>query len=230
MVAALDLGSSVERRGGSSPSWVTQKMIVHFIWVGDRKIPQHFLFNLEKFKSLNPSEEILEWGDEHLIPLIKSYGREELYFSSGIFHKLQIARYTVLDYYGGIYIDYDLNWKVSVKEGLGLRTERDLCLIKRRSLYFYKKEESILKIDLLDDYVIFAKPGITNGFIDYSLNRFLDKSRIKECQTEPFSVYSLTEWVHDSQFDFDCFDHTEIYDSGECKLAYHDNKKTWEGK
>lgn len=205
-------------------------MIVHFIWVGDLKIPQPFLSNLREFKDLNPSEEILEWDDNHLVPLIKSYGRQDLYNKSSIFHKLQIARYTVLDYYGGIYTDYDVKWKVPVNDSIGERIKKDLILIKRKSLYFYKKQESVIKKDLLDDYVIFAKPGITNKFLDYSLSRMNDGSRIKECQTEPFSVYSLTEWVHDSSLDFGYFDHHEIYDSGECKLAYHDNKKTWEGK
>lgn len=205
-------------------------MIVHFIWVGDQKIPQPFLSNLQDFKNLNPLEEILEWDDIHLIPLMKSYGRYELYESLGIFHKLQLARYTVLDYYGGIYTDYDVHWKVPIVEGLGSRKEKSISLIKRRSLYFYKKDESVLKTDLLDDYVIFANPGITNQFIDYSLNRFLDKSRIKECETEPFSVYSLTEWIHDSNLDFGFFNHNEIYDSGECSIAFHENKKTWGGK
>jgi len=230
LVAKHDLGSCVVRHESSSLSGVTEKMIVHFIWVGNQKISQPFLSNLENFKSLNGDEEILEWDEEHLLPLIKSYGREDLYLSSSIFHKLQIARYTILDYYGGIYTDYDVEWKVPIKEGLGSRIEKDLCLIKRRSLYFYKREESVLRMDLLDDYVIFAKPGITNGFIDYSLNRAIDKTRIKECQTEPFSVYSLTEWVHDSKLNFGFFDHTEIYDGGECKIALHANKKTWEGK
>lgn len=205
-------------------------MVVHFIWVGDQKIPQPFLSNLENFKSLNPFDEILQWDDEHLLPLIKSYGRDDLYKSSNIFHKLQIARYTVLDYYGGIYTDYDVEWKIPLINALENRTENDLLFIKRRSLYFYKKENSVIKTSLLDDYVIFAKPGITNEFLDYSLKRFSDKSRIKECQTEPFSVYSLTEWIYDSDFKFDCFSSDEIYDSGECSIAFHENKKTWEGK
>jgi hypothetical protein len=46
-------------------------------------------------------------------------------------------------------------------------------------------------------------------------------------------VYSLTEWAFDlEKFEFSesfgFFDHTEIYDNEECKLAFHDNKKTWE--
>jgi hypothetical protein len=208
-------------------------MIVHFIWVGDQKIPESFLSNLEDFKSLNPSDEILEWDDAHLKPLMKSYGREDLYRSSNIFHKLQLARYTVLDHYGGLYTDYDVRWKVPIVDSLGERIHKDLVFIKRKSLYFYKKPESVIKIDLLDDYVIFAKPGITNGFLDYSLSRLEDRSRLKECQTEPFSVYSLTEWAFDlEKFEFfesfGFFDHTEIYNSEECKLAFHDNKKTWE--
>ncbi len=205
-------------------------MIVHFIWVGELKIPQPFMSNLEKFKDLNPDHEVLQWDDDHLHPLIKSYGREDLYSSSSIFHKLQIARYTVLDYYGGIYTDYDVEWKIPVSDALGTRSEKELVFVKRRSLYFYKKNDDVIKTDLLDDYVIFANPGITNGFLDYSLDRFLDKSRIKDCQTEPFSVYSLTEWIYDSSFNFGCFIPDEIYDSGECTIAFHDNKKTWEGK
>lgn len=210
-------------------------MIVHFIWVGENKIPQPFLSNLEDFKKLNPSEEILEWNDTQLIPLIRSYGREDLYFSSSIFHKLQIARYTVLDYYGGLYTDYDIQWKKPIIEGLGKRIESDLTLIKRKSVYFYKtpqcqQGQKVVKTTLLDDYVIFAKSGITNNFLEYCLERSQDKSRIKDSETEPFSVYALTEWVLSNEMKVEYFSADEIYNDDVCTLAYHDNKKTWEIK
>jgi len=57
-------------------------MIIHFIWVGSGEIPQPFLSNFEEFKKMNPNDEILEWRDENLLPLLDRYGRIDLYKSS----------------------------------------------------------------------------------------------------------------------------------------------------
>jgi hypothetical protein len=202
-------------------------MLIHFIWVGDNKITDSFIKNIIKVKEDNPEDTIMEWNDESLVPILEKYGRCELYNNSNIFHKLQIARYTVLDFYGGLYTDYDVYWKIPIVKAINSKEDKDLIFIKRNSLFFYKKQEIVLRLSLLDDYVIFAKPNFTDNFLRYSLDRAKDRTRLKEDKTEPFSVYSLTEWVYDSNFDIDYFSHHEIYDNPDCEIACHDNKKTW---
>ena len=236
MVAKPDLGSGVARRESSSLSGVT--MIIHFIWVGSGEIPQPFLSNLEEFKQTNPHEEILEWRDENLLPLLEKYGRRDLYNISSIFHKLQLARYTVLDEYGGLYTDYDVYWKKPILECIGDRINSDFSVIQRKSVYFYKapqswpklrsQENQVVKTILLDDFVLFAKPWITNNFLNFSIGRALDPTRLKDNQTEPFSVYSLTEWVLSLNLNVQYFLPSEIYNDESCTLGYHDNKKSWE--
>ena len=228
MVAALDLGSSVVRRGGSSPSWVTQKkMKLHFIWVGENETPQPFLSNLEKVKVANPGLEFMEWNDSNLVQILEKYGRKEEYLNSSIFHKLQLARYTVLDLYGGLYSDYDIYWNFPIVQALGERIDSDMVFTQRRSLYFYKNNREIEKLKLLDDYLIYAKPGLTSSFLDFCLERSRQKERLKDDSTEPYSVYALTEWIRESHFDIKYFSEEEIYHDGPCTIAKHDNKKTW---
>jgi hypothetical protein len=202
-------------------------MTIHFIWVGDNKIPDVFRDNISKVKSDNSEDNIMEWGDESLVPILKSYDMYDLYQKSTIFHKLQIARYTVLDFYGGLYTDYDVYWKLPISHSILDKLDKDLIFIKRNSLFFYKKE-TVIRLSLLDDYVIYAKPSITNNFLKYSLNRASENNRLKQDETEPFSVYSLTEWIYDSQYEVGYFSHHEIYSNIESTIAYHDNKKTWQ--
>ncbi len=238
MVAEPDLGSGVVRRESSSLSGVT--MIIHFIWVGSGEIPQPFLSNFEEFKKMNPNDEILEWRDENLLPLLDRYGRIDLYKSSSIFHKLQLARYTVLDQYGGFYTDYDVYWKKPILECLGERINSDISVIQRKSVYFYRppqswpklrsQEREVIKTTLLDDFVIFAKPEITNNFLKFSIERAKDLTMLKDNLTEPFSVYSLTEWILSLNRDVQYFLPSEIYNDESCTLGYHDNMKTWEIK
>lgn len=202
-------------------------MTIHFIWVGDNKIPDVFKDNILKVKSDNSEDNIMEWGDESLVPILKSYDMYDLYQKSTIFHKLQIARYTVLDFYGGLYTDYDVYWKLPISDSILDKIDKDLIFIKRNSLFFYKKE-TVIRLSLLDDYVIYAKPNITNNFLKYSLNRATENNRLKQDKTEPFSVYSLTEWIYDSQYEVGYFSHHEIYNNMDSTIAYHDNKKTWQ--
>tara|TARA_Y100000310_G_C20292661_1_gene627912 strand:- start:40 stop:648 length:609 start_codon:yes stop_codon:yes gene_type:complete len=193
--------------------------LIHFIWVGEGTIPKKFLYNLSETKKLNPFYEIKLWKDSDLIPLLDDF--KELFIESSIFHKLQIARYLLAHIYGGIICDFDINWKKSFDTIYELKKDCSLILVKRNSLYFRKTGE---KTTLLDDYVIIAKPGNTKEFLKFCLNR---KDRKPNDETEPFSVYALTEWCIDNDIDMDFFDHTEIYDNKDSTLAVHENNKTW---
>lgn len=202
-------------------------MKVHFIWVGENKIPQPFLSNIENIKNQNPELEFEEWDDNSLKSILENYGISNEYSNSNIFHKLQLARYTILDLYGGLYLDYDIYWNLPISQALGERINSDMVFTERRSSYFYKTENSVEKLKLLDDYIIYARPGLTFHFLEFCKIRAKQREKLKEDTTEPYSVYALTEWIRESDYNVQYFSDEEIYHDGPCTLAKHDNKKTW---
>lgn len=191
--------------------------LVHYIWVGDRQIPETFKNNYRKAQEFNPGYEFKLWTDNEIIPLLGEF--RELYSNSSIFHRLQFGRYLVLDYLGGICCDFDIEWKKPFDFIYSIFEDCDLIFTRRNSLYSYSSPE---KIYLLDDYVIFAKPGLTKGYIQYCLKR----TAPKKDESEPFSPYALTEWCIDNQR-VRYFDSSQIYDDKDCSLAYHYNQRTW---
>lgn len=191
--------------------------LVHYIWVGDRQIPETFKDNYRKAQEFNPGYEFKLWTDNEIIPLLGEF--RELYSNSSIFHRLQFGRYLVLEYLGGICCDFDIEWKKPFDFIYSIFEDCDLIFTRRNSLYSYSSPE---KIYLLDDYVIFAKPGLTKGYIQYCLKR----TAPKKDESEPFSPYALTEWCIDNQR-VRYFDSSQIYDDKDCSLAYHYNQRTW---
>lgn len=191
--------------------------LVHYIWVGDGQIPETFKQNYRKTQELNPGYQFQIWTDEKIVPLLGDF--EELYRRSSIFHKLQLGRYLVLDQKGGICCDFDIEWKVPFDSIYSIFEECDLIFTRRNSFYSYSTPE---KIYLLDDYVIFAKSGLTKKYIEYCLTR----TNSKKDESEPFSPYALTEWCMNNQ-KVKYFDSNQIYDDKNCSLAYHYNERTW---
>lgn len=160
--------------------------IVHYIWVGTNLIPNKFLLNFYYTKELNPTYNFMLWRDADIIKNDNEYA--DLYQNSKLFHKLQIARYTILDKFGGIYSDFDIKWKRSFDEIYQLFDNADMIFPKRNSLHFYNRG---LKTDLIDDFAIFSKPKLTKQFLKYCKIR----NEERDNETEPFSVYALTEWL-----------------------------------
>ena len=191
--------------------------LVHYIWVGTNEVPAHFMFNYEKTKQLNPGYKFQIWTEEDIIPLLGEF--EETFHNSSLFHKLQFGRYLVLNHYGGVCCDFDIEWKENFDYVYSLFEEKDLVFTKRNSLYFYNRGK---KTTLLDDYVMIGKPGLTKSFLEFCFNR----TERKQDETEPISVYALTEWCLGKD-NIGFFTHDQIYDNPDCSIAYHENKKTW---
>lgn len=191
--------------------------LVHYIWVGNSELPEAFKRNYEKAQKLNPGYEFEIWTDDKILPLLGEF--KEMFQTSSIFYKLQLARYLILDIKGGICCDFDIEWKQDFDHIYSLFDDCDLIFTRRNSLYSYS---SPIKIYLLDDYVIFAKPGLTKKYIEYCLTR----TNLKEDKSEPFSPSALTEWCLNRD-EVKCFDSSQIYDHPACSLGYHYNQRTW---
>jgi len=159
------------------------------------------------------------WQDKDIIEHDPEYA--ELYQSSKLFHKLQIARYTIMHKFGGAYSDFDIVWKIGFDDVYAMFDEKiNVIFPKRNSLYFYNRG---MKTILIDDFTIFSKPGILKEFLSYCRNR-TDR---KNDETEPFSVYALTEWLL-TQNNTDFLTHKQIGQTEDCTVGVHANHKTWQ--
>lgn len=83
---------------------------LHFIWVGDKSIPEYCLDNINRFKTIYDDYEIKVWNDEDVIneQLIPDFLYE--YYINENFpnaFKADILRYLILKKYGGLYFDTD---------------------------------------------------------------------------------------------------------------------------
>jgi hypothetical protein len=190
---------------------------IHYVWVGKDEIPENFMKKFHETQEKNPSYKFKIWRDVEINSHLGKF--QELYEKSSIFHKLQLARYTLSSTFGGICLDFDIDWKVNFDYLYSLYESTNLILPKRRSLYFYDKGK---KTSLLDDYIIISKPGEVSSFLDFCISR---KDR-KEDITEPFSVYALTEWALNRE-DIQYLTFEQVYEDENALLAYHHNKKTW---
>lgn len=191
--------------------------LVHYIWVGTAEVPAQFMFNYEHTQTLNPEYQFKIWKDSDILPILGEY--TELFTTSSLFHKLQLAKYMISHTFGGVYSDFDIEWKVSFDHVSNLFQDANLVLPKRKSLYFYNKGQ---KTTMVDDFVIISTPNLMKSFLNFCLNR----TERKDDKTEPFSVYALTEWCL-GQENLGFLTPEQIYDDPNCTFGYHYNKRTW---
>jgi hypothetical protein len=198
--------------------------LVHYIWVGSDPIPESYKANVNRAMSINPDYTFKIWTESEIIPILNEYATQ--YQHSTIFHKLQIARYIILDKFGGLYSDLDIWWKIKFDTVYGIIADDcELVFPKRNSLYFYNRGQ---KTDLIDDFVIIAKPGKTKKFLKYC-EQNQGKRDSKNPKTDPYSVYALTEWLFTE--DKKAFlNHKLISSAPESLFAVHVNKTTWDAK
>lgn len=191
--------------------------LVHYIWVGTAEIPTHFILNYESTRKLNKEYTFKIWTEKEIISILGKY--QNIFYTSSLFHKLQLAKYMITHTFGGIYSDFDIEWKERFNTIFNYFGECNLILPKRKSLYFFNRGQ---KTTLVDDFVIVAKPETTENFLDFCNTR----TERKDDRTEPFSVYALTEWcLNKTGIEF--FTPEQIYDTPDSIFGYHYNKRTW---
>jgi hypothetical protein len=191
--------------------------LVHYIWVGTSKVPAHFMVNYENTKNLNKEYLFKIWCESDILPILGEY--RGLFATSSLYHRLQLAKYMISHNFGGIYSDFDIEWKMPFANITSVFNGARLVLPKRKSLYFFNKGQ---KTTMIDDFVVMSAPNILKSFLDFCLVR----KEHKNDRTEPFSVYALTEWCL-GQENLHFLTPEQIYDSPNCTFGYHYNKRTW---
>ena len=80
--------------------------IIHQIWIGPRRFPNKYADWAETWKRLNPSWEYKFWTEKELNSL-NFINRNYFDNSKSIGFKSDLARYEILNLYGGLYLDTD---------------------------------------------------------------------------------------------------------------------------
>lgn len=187
-------------------------MIVHTIWLGS-DIPVRYQVNIKTHQQLNPGFHFIHWSDNDVIKLLTEYNLIDLYNTLSFISKFNLAKYIVLDKFGGVFTDLDIKWKKPFTQIMNDYNFNQVDLILTHSAYpnFYINNELTV---LLDDPFIISKQGILNRCIDYRLNRVLriDPTTNKTHKAEPIGPFLLTEWVYNNKIKVSVFNQENYLD------------------
>lgn len=193
--------------------------LVHYIWVGNNTIPDHFKENLEHNKKLNPEYEFVEWTDDTILESIPGY-EDEYLSSTNIYNKLQIARYMIADQHGGMVCDYDIQWKLPLDDLYEWFCHPyNLIFPYRNGLLFYNRGK---KTTFVDDFMMITRPGFTGKFLEYC-----KKEQTPDYCGSHYNTSFLGVWLF-TQENVKYIYHKMISEDPNSIFAVHDNKRTWQ--
>jgi len=78
--------------------------IIHFIWIGNNKIPSEYINYIKSWIKNHPDYKFYFWNDSNIPKLINQKYYDEAKFPA---QKADILRYELLYFFGGIYVDSD---------------------------------------------------------------------------------------------------------------------------
>lgn len=88
----------------------TEKKIpkkIHYVWVGEMRIPYEFQKNIKTWKKFNPDYEIIEWNEKNYDMNVNKYVKQA-YESKAWGFVSNYMRLDIVYKYGGIYLDTDV--------------------------------------------------------------------------------------------------------------------------
>jgi hypothetical protein len=195
-------------------------MIVHTIWLGS-DIPIRYHSNIKTHQQLNPGFHFTHWSDNDVIKLLTEYNLLDLYYTLNFISKFNLAKYIILDKFGGVFTDLDIKWK---KPFIQIMNEYnfndvDLILTHNNSISFLDPTYQSSYIDnqsmiLLDDPFIISKPGVLKKCIDYRIGRKprIDPKTNQIHKVEPIGPFLLTDWVYYNKIKISVFGQTHNLD------------------
>jgi len=196
---------------------------VHYIWIGGSEIPSPYLINYQKCVQLNPSFEFKIWRNEECLQLVNEYELIETFTPLTFICKYNLIKYLVLHKFGGIYTDFDIDWKVSFNEIKDKYPNVDIILTHTLT-------------PIIDDPFIISKSNIFGKLINYCKNKtglkydgelYMETGKMEIHKSEPFGPFSLTEWI--KNMNYVSFPQQSLLD-GNGKYGIHFQKSDWKSK
>ena len=200
-------------------------MDVHYIWIGGSEIPSPYLANYQRCIQLNPSYNFLVWKNDECMKLVEEYGLMDVFAPLTFICKFNLIKYIILHKFGGIYTDFDIEWKVPFNE-----------IINR---YDFPNVDIVLSSTLtpiMDDPFIITKLNIFGGLINYCKNRtelkydgelYMETGKLEIHKSEPFGPFGLTEWIKNIKYA--SFPQQSLLDSNG-RYGIHSQKSGWKAK
>jgi len=201
-------------------------MIIHSIWLGS-DMPVRYQTNIKIQQQLNPGFHFMYWNDNDVIKLLSEYNLVDIYYTLPFISKFNLAKYIILDKFGGIFTDLDIKWKKPFTQIMNDYNFNQVDLILTHSAYpnFYINNKLIV---LLDDPFIISKQGILNKCVKYRLNRNLriDPATNDIHKAEPIGPFLLTEWIYNNNINVNYFSQANYLD-GNGYYGNHEQLSLW---
>lgn len=104
---------------------------IHQIWIGPKALPKKYIKWMRSWEKFNSDWEYILWTDKE-IKNINFMNQENYDISKNIGFKSDLARYEILNNYGGLYVDTDLECIKTIPESL-LYYDFVSCIVFRNS-------------------------------------------------------------------------------------------------
>ena len=200
------------------------KPLAHFIFFSLGSLPKFYNDCYSSFVKKHPSYKTILWTPPDIEYFLRLEDKlEEFYELKTFINKYNFVKYSILDKYGGWYVDLDIIWNRTLDELIADKfkknnvTDVDLFIPVRS---FPREKERDFKRN--DDMLVYAKPGIFGELIEFAKNRTdVDYSR----KYEPFGPISLSMWLDQCSYSRIYMFEDEIQDNG--YYCHHANKQGW---
>jgi len=200
------------------------KPLAHFIFFSLGSLPRFYNDCYSSFVKKHPSYKTILWTPPDIEYFLRLEDKlEEFYELKTFINKYNFVKYSILDKYGGWYVDLDIIWNRTLDELITDKfkknnvTDVDLFIPVRS---FPREKERDFKRN--DDMLVYAKPGIFGELIEFAKNRTdVDYSR----KYEPFGPISLSMWLDQCSYSRIYMFEDEIQDNG--YYCHHANKQGW---
>ena len=198
--------------------------IAHFIYFNIGGLPEAYRQCYNSFKQKHPSYKVILWNPTDVLLHLRDEGRlEDFDKVKTLINRYNLAKYSILDKFGGWYVDLDIMWKRSLDELIADKfkennvTDTDLFIPVRS---FPREKKRDLKRN--DDMLLYSKPKIFGELIDFAKNR-TDVDLTKKY--EPYGPVSLSMWLGKCNYKRIYMFENEIQQDG--YYCDHKNNQSW---
>ena len=203
-------------------------MVIHTMWIGS-EIPIRYYGNIDRFRAINSGFQHMHWQQNDVDNILKDYQLTELYNSMPSFiTKFNLAKYTILDRFGGVFTDLDIEWKRSFTEIMNDQgfDQVDMILTHPAETKHYYINNQL--VYLLDDPFIITRPNLFGQCLSFRQRRHLrmDPKTGMVHKAEPIGPFLLTEWIYANNIRHRAFSQPGFLDRNG-HYGYHEQLDLW---
>lgn len=197
--------------------------IIHQIWVGPNKIPEHCLKYIDSVKNIHPEYQHILWTEDNLPELPKlvllqyeRYGKQKKYA-----FQADVLRYYLVNLFGGMYLDVDFHVFKNLSPLLKKNFNITIPMHDPETMHWICNNffASIPNHPILEDIITNLKNESYHGpiFFGSKIKKFLNLPTDKSCNSlEIFNKCKDNEFI-------ECVESKLIFQ----EFAKHDALQSW---